>query len=129
MTPAIWKNVNQDGKVFCIRNDGPIYRVHRLKGGINFEANEWALFNLSHETYILYMHIIIKSERTAWFLDERQIERATHLTSSKQLQAWCELQAKGYVTQGPVDVDGTIYKTNAYHVWEDPNMSAGFQVS
>lgn len=97
-----------------------VIQVHRLNGGITFETNYKAMSDLSTNAYMLYMYMIMLPENKAWALSSKHVMEKTALTKNTYPNAVNELIEKGYLVSGSIDLGGTKWNDNAYHMWEEP---------
>ena len=107
---------------YCIdvKEDEATFQVHRVKGGINFEANQCALKTLSATAYKLYMSLIMYAENREWIFHPRRFQAQTALTESEIKTAFYELLQTNYIEPGKIAIAGGEHITNAFHVWEAP---------
>ena len=101
-----------------------VIQIHRVKNGINFEANYEAMKNLSANAYVLYMYLIMHSEGRVWALSKVDVEAKTALKEKTYLKAVQELIEKKYLTPGDIDIGGEKpWIEEAYHLWETPSLN------
>ena len=100
-----------------------MFQVHRIKSGINFEANAAAMKVLSPKSYMLYMLMICRSPGKVWTLSPSLIQKHSTLSSDDLESALQELSDHGYWTAGKIDTDGHQFSRNSFHVWEAPSLN------
>ena len=110
--------------------DQALIQTHRVLSGINFEANNEALKNLSAEAFVLYMYLVKHSPKSLWRLAEKDILKKTSLTADNLQSAFNELVEKHYLTPGEVG-EGITYNQlhtyNSYHLWETPSLNPAYR--
>lgn len=101
-----------------------VIQIHRVKNGINFEANYEAMKNLTSNAYVLYMYLIMHSNDRVWALSKVDVEAKTALSEKTYLKAVQELISKNYLTAGEIDIGGEKpWTEEAYHLWETPSLN------
>jgi len=107
--------------------DRPVFEVHRIQGGINFEANRNARKTLTPKAYMLYMHLISLSPHRTWALIPSGIVKNTTLSEADLNPLLQELSNCGYWTPGEIFEDPSKEKIrfscNSFHIWEDPSLN------
>lgn len=122
---TIWVNNDSKGKTYKIElsKNQKLIKIHRIKNGINFKANEEAQESLSQNAFSLYIYLIRHEEDRIWALSSKAAYPKTHLTESTYRKAVQELISKNYLTHGTISLgNGEIYKEDAYHLWETPSL-------
>lgn len=118
--------INHDiqGKSFAIKLAAGqrVYQVHREKESINFDMNKYVLSYLSANAYILYMYMITNAQNRPWSLSSKHINDMTPLSKNTYPNAFNELVEKGFLTEGIIDIGGQVFKKDAYHLWEYPEL-------
>lgn len=120
---ALYKTVraydeNGNSYILKVSNNQKLIQIHREKG-INFSANYAAMKNLSANAYVLYMYLLMHHEKRLWVLSSKDIYEKTPLRKYTLTNAITELQDKGYLVPGPVDLGNEYtYKSNSYHLYE-----------
>lgn len=100
-----------------------VLQIHRIKSGINFEANYEAMKVLSSNAYVLYMYLLMHKDNRVWALSSQDVCAKTALTEETFPTAVDELIEKKYMVQGEICLGGdTKYKTDAYHLLEKPEL-------
>lgn len=120
---TLWVNLSKYGNYSInIPAERPIFQVHRIQGGINFEANSIAMKKLSPKAYMLYMFLVSHSLKRIWTLSPGSIVKHTTLSENDLDAAIQELTDHGYWTTGKIDLNGQKFSCNSFHVWESPSM-------
>lgn len=123
---TLWVNrEKKEGLTYSINvpAERPVFQVHRIKGGINFEANAEAMKTLSPKSYMLYMLLVSRSIARVWSLSAKSIVKRTTLSENDLENALQELTEHGYWTPGKIDMDGTKFGVNTFHIWESPTLN------
>lgn len=122
---TLWVNFGENGRTYPIPVDDEqaVFQVHRIKGGINFEANGIATKTLSPNAYMLYMLMICRSPGKVWTLSSSLVRNHSTLNSDDLESALQELSDHGYWTAGKIDTDGHQFSRNSFHVWEAPSLN------
>lgn len=95
--------------------------VHRVGGGINFEAMDRAVYTLSPNAFAVYMFMVQHSTKIVWNFRLRTIEEKTNMSSDAISIALLELLATGYLTPiVPNDGSDTL---KAFELWETPDLN------
>lgn len=73
---TLWGNYDKNGDFYSIYvpADRPVFQVHRIQGGINFEANSIAMQTLSPKAYMLYMILVSRPPYRIWALTQSSIK-------------------------------------------------------
>lgn len=120
-------NNDSKGRSYAIQvaKNQKVIQIHRVKSSINFEANYEAMKELSSNTYVLYMYLIMHENDRVWALSSKDVYAKTQLTEKTYQKAIQELIEKKYLTAGEIDIGTEIkYKENAYHLWEKPSLAS-----
>ena len=90
---TLWVNFGENGRTYSISvpEGQAVFQVHRIKGGINFEANAAAMKVLSPKSYMLYMLMICRSPGKVWTLSPSLIQKHSTLSSDDLEAALQEL--------------------------------------
>ena len=123
---TLWVNFGENGRTYSISvpEGQAVFQVHRIKGGINFEANAAAMKVLSPKSYMLYMLMICRSPGKVWTLSPSLIQKHSTLSSDDLEAALQELSDHGYWTAGNIDTDGYKFSCDSFHVWESPSLNS-----
>lgn len=123
---TLWVNYDKNGDFYSIYvpADRPVFQVHRIQGGINFEANSIAMQTLSPKAYMLYMILVSRPPYRIWALTPSSITKRTTLTKSDLDAALQELADHGYWTEGKINLNGKKFGCNSFHIWESPSLNA-----
>lgn len=119
----VYKNIKAydehgDSYIIKVSNNQKVIQIHR-KRSINFSANYAAIKNLSANAYVLYMYLLMHSEKRIWALSSKDIYENTPLRKYTLSNAITELQEKGYLVPGEIDLgDNKTYNSNSYHLYE-----------
>ena len=108
-----------NGSIKVAKNQ-KVIQIHRIKNGINFEANYKALATLTEHGYILYMYLLMHSNNRVWALSSKDVTERTPLTMNPYNAAVHDLIDKGYLVAGNIDEKELHFDVNAYHFLEDP---------
>ena len=121
---TLWVNFGEDGRTYSkpVPEGQAVFQVHRIKGGINFEANSAAIKTLSPKAYMLYMLLVTRSPVRVWTLSPSLIQNHSTLTSDDLHAALQELSDHGYWTAGKIDMDGYKFSRDSFHIWESPSL-------
>lgn len=103
-----------------ISKNQKIIKIHRIKNGINFEANFKAMKKLSLNTYVLYMYLMMHDNNRIWALYSQDVMNRTHLTKNTYPNAVNELIDKQYLTSSTINTTDGVFSENVYDLWEDP---------
>lgn len=106
-----------------VPEERPVFQVHLIKGGINFEANSDAMKTLSPKAYMLYMLLICRSPYRIWSLVPASITKRTTLSRDDLDAALQELADHGYWTAGKIDHRDHKFGCNSFHIWEHPSLN------
>lgn len=122
---TLWVNFGENGRTYSISvpEGQAVFQVHRIKGGINFEANAAAMKVLSPKSYMLYMLMICRSPDKVWTLSPSFVQNHSTLSFDDLQAALQELSDQGYWTAGKIDTDGYKFSCNSFHVWESPSLN------
>ena len=123
---TLWVNhEKKNGLTYSINvpAEQPVFQVHRIQGGINFEANAEAMKTLSPKSYMLYMLLVSRSIARVWRLSAKNIAKRTTLSQNDLESALQELSEHGYWTPGQIDMNGTKFGVNTFHIWESPALN------
>lgn len=99
-----------------------VVQIHRVKNGINFEANLRAMKTLSANGYVLYMYLMMHEKDRVWALSSKDVYRKTPLTEKTYPKAVQELIDNNYLIKENIGVGGTLISENAYHLYETPHI-------
>jgi len=104
--------------ILKVANNQKVIQIHRKKG-ISFSANYAAIKNLSANAYVLYMYLLMQNENRIWVLSSKDIYENTPLKKYTLTNALAELQDKGYLVPGEIDLGKKrTYNSNSYHLYE-----------
>lgn len=98
-----------------------VVQIHKLQGGVNYEANFKAMKALSSNGYVLYNYLMMHNDDRIWALSKQDVFNRTNLTERVYHKAVAELIEKGYLEERGIDTMEGVFKENAYHAWEDPS--------
>ena len=125
MSGKISVSESRTGKQYYIKvaANQKVIQIHRVKNGINFEANYKAMAVLSANAYVLYMYLLMHENHRVWALSSKDVYAKTALTEKTYTKAVAELIEKKYLVKGDIQLDAcTTYSENAYHLYELPEM-------
>lgn len=108
------------GKEYIIKvsNNQKVIQIHK-KRGIDYISNYAAMKNLSSNAYVLYMYLLMHYEKRIWALSSKDIYEKTQLKKYTLTNAVKELQDKGYLVPGEIDLgNGKTYNSSSYHFYE-----------
>lgn len=106
-----------------VKPNQKVIQIHRVKNGINFEANYEAMKTLSSNAYVLYMYLLMHKDNRVWALSSKDVYTKTPLTEETFPTAVDELIDKKYLVKGEINICGdTKYKKDAYHLLEKPDL-------
>lgn len=125
MSGKISVSESRTGKQYYIKvaANQKVIQIHRVKNGINFEANYKAMAVLSANAYVLYMYLLMHENHRVWALSSKDVYAKTALTEKTYTKAVAELIENKYLVKGDIQLDAcTTYSWNAYHLYELPEM-------
>lgn len=138
--PLIGYNQNEGGsgayKTLQIKSDNDsvylvnlykhqkIVQIHRVKGGINFQANAKAMKRLKPHTYVIYMYLMLHDNSRVWALSSKDAISKTQMSINPYNAAIKELIEKKYLIPGEIQTLNGKFSENVYHLFEDPDLYA-----
>ena len=96
MSGKISVSESRTGKQYYIKvaANQKVIQIHRVKNGINFEANYKAMAVLSANAYVLYMYLLMHENHRVWALSSKDVYAKTALTEKTYTKAVAELIEK-----------------------------------
>lgn len=112
---------------FIATTNQKIIQIHKYKGlnGVNFEAEEEAQMNLSHNAFQIYCYLRRHQDKWVWSLYAEHTMKVCKLGKSSYHEAVKELIANKYLVNGKINelVEPADIKS-CYHFYESPRMVA-----
>lgn len=102
------------GKDFCVY-------VHRPQGSISFQSGHAAMKELSIESFVLYMSLLMRPQNQMLTFCDKTLQTQTKLTRGKLNKAKQELLEKCYLTPSRDKKLPEGLRDLTYDLWETPS--------
>lgn len=125
MSKSILTGITKCGANFTLkRTNGELaICIHRLDGGICFEANKAAMTRLSDKAYKLYTYLLMLSPTHIWKFPSKRDNIYLKFAPDEWKTIVQELIDCKYLQPGIICLYGETQSRNSYHLYESPEMA------